>query len=827
MVYDPQSFPEALSMDDLRHSLRGLRRQRGFTAVAILTLAFGIGVNVTLFGMISAFFFQPAPLDDPDALVLVMQRSDLVNIPYGHSYPDYRDYREASKTVRDLAAYMPTPVHLAVRGQAPERTWVEVVSPNYFTLARVSPAVGSLPRPEDEADGAPASVVLSHAYWQRRFGGNPSIVGQPVTLNGRSFTVTGIAPPGFTGVAWAMAVSAFVPSGAAGALMGGGAEMLQHRGTPAWRLMGRLAPGATLDDARAEMVLLARRLAETYPAEHKGSRIEVIPESRSRPDPAIAGFLPIFAAVFAVMAGLVLLIACANVANLVLARAVARQRDLVIRSALGASRARLVRLQLIESLLLAAAAGVVGVLLAQWAGQAFAGFAPTGDIPIKTERPTDWRAHFFAVAVSAAAAMLTGLWPALKATRFDVFESLKDGSGAAGTSRHRLRSLLVVGQVTMSLVVLASGGLFLHSLRQLQTLDIGLNPDRLFMASIDLGLQRYQEARGRRFLDDLVRRVEALPGVTGATVLTHVPFDYGIVFANVRIEGDIPGTKEGTLSTAYSVVGETFFETAGADLVRGRGFDGHDDEQSRRVAVVNQTMARQLWPDKDAVGQRFRLRQDGAWIDVVGVARDGKYMMLAEPPRPYFYLPIEQNYASPVTLLVRSASSPASLAGPVQRVLGDLDPDLPVFNVRTMEQHMRTSVFGFMPLRIAVAMAATQGGVGLLLAVIGLYAVVSYTVTRRTREIGLRMALGAGRADVLRLVVRDAMRLTVMGIALGLLVSFGLGALLSRVLVGLPRVDLLVLASVTAILLAVSAFACYVPARRAVRVDPMIALRAE
>ncbi len=814
-------------MDDVRQAFRSLRKHRGFTAVAVLTLAFGIAVNVTLFGMISAFFFQPLPLSDPHELVLVMQRSDLVNIPYGHSYPDYRDYREASKTMVDLAAYMPTPVHLAVRGQAPERTWVEVVSPNYFTLARVTPSFGAFPRPEDEAAGAPASVVLAHAYWQRRFGGNPSIVGQPVTLNGRSFTVSAIAPPSFTGLSWAMAVSAFVPSGAAGALMPDGATMTESRGVPAFRLMGRLAPGATLDDARAEVVVLAKRLAAAYPAEHKGSRVEVIPESRSRPDPAIAGFLPIFAAVFAVMAGLVLLIACANVANLVLARAFARQRDLIIRSALGASRTRLVRLQLIESLVLAAAAGAVGVLLAQWAGQAFAGFAPAGDIPIKTERPVDWRAYVFAVAVSGAAAVLTGLWPALRATRFDVFESLKDGSSAAGTSRHRLRSLLVVGQVMMSLIVLVSGGLFLHSLRQLQNLDIGLNPDRLFMASIDVGLQQYDAARGRRFLEDLVRRVEALPGVTGASVLTHVPFDYGIVFTDVRIKGDIPGTKEGSMSTAFSVVGPTFFQTAGADLERGHGFDRHDDEESRPVAVVNQTMARKLWPGKDAIGQRFRFGETGRWVEVVGVTRDGKYMMLAEPPRPYFYVPIEQNYRSPVTLLVRSASNPAALSAPVQRVLSEMDPDLPVFNVRTMEHHIRASVFGFMPLRVAVAMAAAQGGVGLLLAVIGLYAVVSYTVTRRTREIGVRVALGAGRADVLRLVVRDAMRLTVIGIALGLLVAFGLGAVLSRVLAGLPTVDLVVLLGVTALLLAVSALACYVPARRATRVDPMIALRAE
>jgi predicted permease len=816
-------------MDDLRQSLRALLAQRGFTAVAILTLAFGIAVNVALFGLVSAFFFQPLHINNPQGLVIVMQRSDLVNVPYGYSYADYRDYREASTTLRDLAAYMPTPVHLAVRGQAPERTWIEVVSPNYFTLAGVSPAFGAFPAAgADEAAGAPPSAVLSHAYWQRRFGGNPSIVGQPVTLNGRSFTVIGIAPEHFTGLSWAMAVSAFVPAGAATTLLENGAAMIQRRDIPAFRLMGRLAPGATMADARAEFDLLAQRLVSAYPAEHKGGiRVELIPEMRSRPDPAIAGFLPIFAALFAAMAGLVLLIACANVANLVLARAVARQRDLVIRSALGASRMQLVRLQVIESLILAAAAGALGMLLANWAGAALARFTPTGDIPVRTEQPFDWRLYAFAVLVSAAAGILTGLWPALKATRFDLVGSLKDGTSGAGTSRHRLRSLLVVGQVTMSLVVLASAGLFLQSLRQMHKLEIGLRPDGLLMASVDLGLQGYDEARGRRFLEDLVTRVEALPGVQAASVSAHIPFDYGIMFVDVALDQDIPGTKDGVLSSAFNVVGHGFFEAAGTALVRGRGFDRHDDGESRRVGIVNEAMARQLWPGKDAIGQRFRVGSKGPWVEVVGIARDGKYMMLAEPTRPYFYLPIEQDYRSPATLIVRSASDPMSVAAPVQRVLSELDPDLPVFNVRTMEQHMRDSVFAFFPLRIAVTMATAQGAIGLLLAVIGLYAVVSYTVTRRTREIGLRMALGAGRPDVLRLVVRDGMRLSLVGVAVGLVMSLGIGFVLSHVLYGLTRVNVAVLLGVTALLLVVSAVACYVPARRATRVDPMIALRCE
>ena len=814
--------------DDLRQAFRSLRRQPGFAAVAILTLAFGISVNISLFGILSAFFLRPLAAADPGRLVFLMQQGDVINMPYGHSYPDYLDYRAGTPAFSDLAAFAPQPAHISARGQVPERTWIEVVSSNYFALAGVSSAFGEFPRADQLTGKTAPTIVLSHAYWQRRFGGDPSIVGQTLTVNGSPFVVSGIAPASFGGLSWAMAVSGWVPAGAMGALVEGGDAVRESRRASWWRLMGRLAPGKSIDDARKQVDVVARRLAADFPSEHKGTRAVLFPENRARPDPSVAGFLPIFAAVFAAMVAFVLLIACANVANLMLSRAVARQRDLVVRSALGASRLRLVRLQVVESVVLACVAGAIGYVLAGWAGQAVAQLVPGGDLPINPHNEADWRVYAFAMVISIVAGIATGLWPARRATRFDIAGALKEGSPAAGTSRHVLRNLLVVGQVTMSLVVVASAGLFLHSLRQLQQTPLGFRPNGLVMMSMDLGLQQYSDERGYRFVEDLLRRAEAVPAVTSATALAHLPFDYSIQFADVAIDGGIPGSKDDRISMSFNTVGPRFFETAGVPITRGRGFDSRDAARGRLVAVVNETMARQLWPRQDPIGRRFRYGRDpGHWVDVVGVAADGKYVMLAEPPRPYFYLPLAQRYDTPITVLARTGGDPAVAVMALQKLVAQMDPDLPVFNVGTMDAHLRTSIFALMPLRAAAWMAGVQGAIALLLAVMGLYAVVSYGVARRTREIGVRMALGAEAPDVLRLVVREGMWMSLTGIVIGLALSLGVGVVLSSVLFRVAAVDVPVLAATTALLLGVSALACYIPAQRATRVDPLTSLRYE
>jgi predicted permease len=799
-------------MDDLRFALRNLRRQPGFTAAAVLTLAIGIGVNVSLFGMLSAFYLRPLPVPEPDRLVVLMQRADVVNLPFGYSYPDYLDFRADTSAFSDLAAFAPQPAHISSRGHTPERTWIDVVSPNYFTLAGIPPALGAFPRAADGSARTAATVVLSYGYWRRRFGGDPAIVGQTIAINGRPFTVMGVTPERFTGLSWGMAVSAFVPAGALGSLMDGGDALRENRGAPLWRLMGRLAPGRGIGEARHEVEVVAKRLAADFPAEHKGSRPLLIPENRARPDPTISGFMPIFAAVFAGMVGLVLLIACANVASLMFSRALFRQRDLVIRSALGASRARLIRLQLVETLVLAAAAGVLGAIIAQWAGRGVSALFPTGDIPINQHQEFDWRIHAFTLVVSLVAGIAAGLWPARRATRFDLVQSLKGGAaGAAGGARHRLRHLLVVG----------------HSLRQAETLTLGFNPHGLLMMSLDLGLQQYNERRGLQFVDDLLRRAESLPGVTSATATLHVPFDYTPAFADVSIDGGIPGTRDTSIAVPYTAVGRHYVETSGEKLLSGRPFDDRDGERSTRVAIVNETMTRTLWPRDNPIGRRFKVGQSADWIQVIGVVADGKYIMLAEPQRAYFYVPLAQHYGTPATILVRSAGDPAALAVTLQRLVNQMDSDLPLFNVQTVEAHMRTSVFAMMPLRAGAVMAAVQGAIGVLLAVMGLYAVVSFAVARRTHEIGVRMALGATPLDVVRLVVRDGVRLSLVGLAVGLVLALGVGAVLSAALYGLRAVDLSVLSTVAAMLLGVSTLACYVPARRATRVDPLCALRSE
>ncbi|MBI2518306.1 MAG: ABC transporter permease [Opitutae bacterium] len=814
---------------DARSAVRQIAKVPGFSLVVVLTLAFGVAVNAVLFGMVEMLFLRPSLLPGAERLVVVLQRSEMLKMPHGLSFPDYRDYRERLRSVDALVASMPNPANLSADGAAPQRTWVEVVSPNAFTALDVVAARGRTLLPSDgEAHGGAAVTVLSHDCWQKQFGGDTNIVGRSIRLNGSPFTVVGVAPEKFHGFHSMLAMSAWVPAGALDALRPGAKGMLDWRGAPGWRVTGRLKPGATLDALRAEAAVVLEQLTKEYPNDHRSYRSTVVLESRARPDPSVAEFLPVFMALFVGLVLLVLLTACANVANLMIARAATRQRELTVRAALGATRGRLIRQLLVESLMLAAIAGVVGWLVAGVMGGLMQRFSPQGDMPVAVDTTASWQSYTFVALVSLLAGLASGLLPALRSSRIDLASQLKRGTDEAMTGgRHRLRNMLVIGQVMMSLIVLICAGLFLQSLRRVQGVDLGFRPERLLMMSYDAALQGYSDDRIRLFNHDLLTRIRAVPGIEAAGLTTHMPFDNQINARETRPENPPPQLKDGVAPAKISLVSPGFIEAIGIRLRRGRTLSDTDQASTPRVAVINVAMADLCWPDQEAIGKRFQPWKDGPWIEVVGIAENSKYMMLSEPSTPAYFASLAQETVSPVTLVMRTAGEPTAEASRVRAELLALDPHLPIYDVRTMEELMATSVFALLPLRMGMSAAVAQGAITLLLSVMGLYAVVAFGVAQRSREIGIRMALGADHGRMVAFVVREGMRLAVLGVAGGVVFAALLGFGLSKVLYGLSTVGPLIFGAAVLLMLVVTALACWLPARRAARVDPVVALRAE
>jgi putative ABC transport system permease protein len=815
---------------DLRYGARMLLKSRGFTVAAVFTLALGISANITIFSIVSEYFFKPLPVKDPERLVWVLQKNAVWDKPHGHSWLDFRDYRERLEVFSDILAVAMGPAHLSVAGHQPDREWIEMVSGNYFSMLGVEPKLGRLfRRDEGEKPGADPIIVLSHEYWRRKFGGDASVIGKTLNVNGHPFTIVGVTPETFGSAQWKLAPRAFVPASMLGQARPDGDELLKARAAAIFKVMARLKPGVTVAQAGAAAEIAGRHLAREYPDEHKGASVFVALEQYCRPEPVAAEFMPLVASVFMAMVGLVLLISCANVANLMFSRSVVRQKEMGIRTAIGANRGRLIRQLLAESVLLACLAGVAGSLLANFSGYLLSQMPMgAGDMPIRVERDWwDWRVFVFTFATSVLTGVVTGLAPALRATRFDLQTTLKEGGGALlASSRHFFRSALVVSQVAISVVVLIAGGLFVRSLEQVADTKLGFRTDHSLLASLDLGLQGYDEARQKQFHRQLLDRLKELPGVRSASLASYVPFSYFFEVAQIAPE-EKAGDKDSFTTAHANYVTPEYLTTTGGVVLRGRDFSQFDGETSTKVAVINATMAERLWPGQDALGRRFKLGQGGDFWQVVGVARDAKYVMLGEEPRPYFYAPLAQRHASPVTLHLWTDGDPAALAPAARGVIRQLDADLPVYNVRTMEEHLNDSVFAILPLKYGATLAGAQGLLGLLLAAMGLYGVVSYVVSQRTREIGVRVALGARSLDILRLVVRDGFRLTLIGLALGLLVSLGFTAILTKVLYGLTPAATPVFVAVIALLAGVAMLACYLPARRATKVDPMVALRCE
>jgi predicted permease len=809
-------------MRDFTLAIRALARSPGFTLVAVLTLALGIGANASIFSIVSALLLRPpAHVVEPERIVSIWT-SDFSGPLYGSSsYPDYEAYAEQSDLMSGVSAFTLMPANL-IQSDESVRLALERVSTNYFEVLGVAGAAGRLLRSGDADD----VVVIGHALWRSRFGADPAVVGRTIRLNAGSFTVVGVAPEGFNGGMRGVRADAWVPLQGT-ALLGADARFLTERSSRGLQLFGRLREGVSIEEVRARFAVVATQLLAEYPESwrdvaNRGRAITVLPESESRVPPDLRGAVIGIAALLFAGVGLVLLICCANIANLLLARGASRVCEIAIRLSLGAGRARLVRQLMCESLLLATlgCVGAVGIAFAA-AGLLLRFQAPL-PIPVTLDVAIDWRVLGFAALVALGAAAVFGLAPALDATRLTTVSALKEGAGTlAGASRQRLRNALITAQVAVSLVLLVGAGLFLRTLQHAAAVDPGFDAANVVVASFDLRTQGYTEARGRAFYAELSERVAGLPGVLGVTVARGVPLsgDGGRRFA--RIDGYEPRQGE-DMEFNFNVVGPEYFDVMRVPLVRGRGFSAADREGAPEVAVVNESFAARFWPGENPLGKRLAFGADES-IEVVGIARDGKYQTLMEGPLPYVYRPFSQAYDE-MTLHVRFTGEPEAVIPLLRTEIRALDSELPIVALATMESEM---AFATLPQRIAAALLGACSVLALLLAAVGLYGVVAYAVSRRTREIGIRVALGAGRGAVVRLVLEGSMRLVALGVLIGMVLSFGAGRAVESLLGGVSPADPLALLAAPLVLMVCALVASYVPARRAARIDPMDALRHE
>jgi putative ABC transport system permease protein len=814
---------------DVRFGIRILAKTPGFTILAVLTLAFGIGMNTAVFSIVNAFLFRPLPVKDPSQLVVLATKDNHLEFPHYLSYLDYKDYRDKSAALSDAIAFAPAPVNFSL-DTGNERIWAETVTSNYFSMLGIDATAGRTFLPEeDQGLGAHPVAVLSYSFWQNRFGGDPSAVGKVVKINGHPFTIVGIAPGGFPGTQPFLDINLYVPLSMLDQVKPGSAGRLNARDDHWLRVLGRLKEGVSLSKARADIGLLASQLEQEYPTTNKGVTLMVMPETKARPDVGVSDFLPIMATVFMGLVGLVLLITCANVANMLLARTASRQREIAIRMALGAGRTRIFRQLLIEVILLALLGGVFGFFLAYLGTSALAAIKLPADTLIHWfGLSPDLSVFAFNLLIAFVAATISGVGPAFQASNLNLTRWLNEGGrgGIEGSGRHRIRSILVFAQVAVSLVVLICAALFIRSLKNAEKIDLGFRTENLLLFSMDPGTQGYTGVRGQQFYQQLVDRVRALPGVRSAGLAQLYPFSIrGNQFIDTYVEGRSVSAESDMVSIFYNVAGVGYFESMGIPFVNGRDFTIQDNDSSSKVAIINETMAQQYWPNQSPLGKRISFeKRGGPFVEIVGVVRNAKYVTLGEDPRPFLYIPLLQNYRPLVTLHVQTGGEPGSSIAAVRQVVRDLDGEMPLFEVVAMDKHIRDGI-ALLPMRIGAVLASIFGVLALILTMVGIYGVISYSVSRRTNEIGIRVAMGARPLDILRLVVGQGMNLTAIGVVLGLVVALILGRLLASLLYGVSATDPVLFAASTLLLAAVATLACYIPARRAARLDPVVALR--
>ena len=827
---------------DLRYGIRSLLKRPGFTAIAVLTLALGIGANTAIFSAVNATLMRPLPVADPDRLVFVF------NGPAGSvfSYPDYTAYRDHNNVFDALIAWGGITASLNSNDQT-DLVAGAIVSGNFFDVLGVRAQLGRVITTEDDkTPGAHPVAVISQGLWQRRFAGDPNVVGRQLLLNGNNFTVIGVLPAGFDGLQLGVVRDLYVPlmmqatmrpprAGYSGEM---NPDLLQVRGNRWLFSVGRLKPGVTPEQAQASLVLIAKQLEEAYPQTNRNRTVSVSAFSESD-NPSSRQQLSSVARLLMAVVGIVLLIACANVANLLLARSSARTKEIAVRLAIGATRWRIVRQLLTEGVLLATLGGAAGLLLAWWATRSLsAATPPQGSLPITPQFSIDTRVLLFTLGLSLIAGVVFGLAPALRASRPALIPALKDDAAAffERTRTFGLRNLLVVVQVALSVVLLIAAGLFLRSLQRAQTIDPGFDAEKVVTLPLNINLLRYTRTQGRDFYRQVVERVEAIPGVESASLARIAAVSGGSSVRSLLIEGRTasentfrsdgagapPGDSE---SVSSNVIGPKYFQTMGIGLLQGRDFNAQDTENRPLVTIVNEAFVRRHFPSEDPVGKRLSFGgPEGPWREIVGVVHTSKYFSLGEAPTPVAYIPLAQNHETGMTLHVRTAVDPSTVAGAIRNETQALEKNLPIAAPERMSDRIANSLYAA---RMGAILLAVFGGLALLLASIGLYGVMAFAVSRRTRELGIRVALGAKPGDVFRLVLRQGMTLVIAGLFVGLVVAAMLTRLLASFLYGVSTTDAFTFTAIPVLLGLVALLACYLPARRATKVEPLVALRYE